>query len=680
MVSIYPSIASGFDAHELLQQLRQQPLSLPFKLAYVSEQHTPEHLQRAVREICCQRHGEGCWSETCQQVWTRSMQQAHDSGSPQVHLCQERYLGFVLPLFDGTSFVGFFLGGGLQETLASQPLARASSGKSDPVPGVITDPRSTASFDETVTFAQDLSRQLPCLLGSQSGVAGMVRVTRNLETARRLAREIAQSATVEDAVGMTAETLAVLFDASRVLIRLKWPGQSGCTRTALGFTPEQVDLIEAVLPEIHKGAGAETDCVPEDVVDRILPPELQGPVCIAPILESGQAFGLALLFDVNLPVRDQLLCDLILDRLVAHLKQLQTVEAHRRERDLSARLVEIVSELSLADTQEGLYNTLLERASELCSAESGSLMLLDESSAALTIVASRGMSAPVAKSVVIPVGNGIAGRVIQAGKALLVNDIEKDERVAIKNRPRFKTKSFLCLPLKSDEQFVGVLNLADKSDGTSFTATDMQQLSALIDHAAKMIDRTAILERAGHLEKLSITDPLTGLYNRRLLENRLEEEISRSQRQDQKFSVIMADLDHFKVYNDVLGHLSGDKALKKVAELMRSTAREMDVVTRYGGEEFCLVLPGAGKQESLFVAERLRRAIEAANFPGESHLPQGRLTISLGISAFPDDGNTPELLLHAADLALYRAKHNGRNRLVLYQSDLSQILSPSSIG
>jgi len=608
------------------------------------------------------------------------MQQAHDSGSPQVHLCQECYLGFVLPLFDGTSFAGFFLGGGLQETSASQQLAPLSPGKDEPGSGVRIDPQPTASFDETVDVVQDLSRQLPCLLDGQDTTAGMARVTRNLETARRLAREIAQSSTVEDAVGMTAETLAVLFDASRILIRLKWPGQSGCTRTALGFTVEQVELIEAALPEIHKGAGAETDCLPAELVDRILPAELRGPVCIAPILEGGQAFGLALLFDVYLPVRDQLLCDLILDRLVAHLQQLQTADVHRRERDLSARLVEIVSELSLADTQEILYQKLLERSSELCSAESSSLMLLDEASAALTIVASRGMSAPVAKSVAIPVGKGIAGRVIQAGKALLVNDIEKDERVAIKNRPRFKTKSFLCLPLKSGEQFVGVLNLADKSDGTSFTAADMQQLSALIDHAARMIDRTAILERAGYLEKLSITDPLTGLYNRRLLENRLEEEISRSQRQDQKFSVIMADLDHFKVYNDVLGHLSGDKALKKVAELMRSTAREMDVVTRYGGEEFCLVLPGAGKQESLFVAERLRRAIEAASFPGENHLPQGRLTVSLGISAFPEDGNTPELLLHAADLALYRAKHNGRNRLVLYQSDLSQILSSSSIG
>ncbi len=680
MEPTYQPIPKRFDAQELLRLLHQQPLALPFKLAFVSEKHPPESLRRAVREVCCQRHGDSCWSETCQKVWYASLQKAHDSASPQVHLCQECYLGFVIPLFDGKDFAGFLLGGGLQETSSCQHLTTASSKKNQTLSCKDTELPATATFDETVEIAQGLSRQLSCLLGSQAGSIGLERVTKNLETARRLAREIARCASVEDAVGMTAETLAVLFEASRVLIRLQWPGQSGCTRTALGFAPGQVDLIEAALPEIHKGAGTETGCLPAELVSRILPQELQSPVCIAPLVESGQSFGFALLFDADLPVRDQLLCDLILDRLTAHLQQLDSSEKHRRERDLSTRLVGMVSTLSLVDTQDALFENLLEMAAVLCDAESGSLMLLDEAAAALSIVASRGMSAPVAQGVAIPVGKGIAGRVLQAGEALLVNDIEKDERVAAKNRPRFKTKSFLCLPLKSGEQFVGVLNLADKADRTSFTVADMQQLNALIDHAAQMIDRTAALERAGHLEKLSITDPLTGLYNRRLLESRLEEEISRSQRQDQKFSVIMADLDHFKIYNDVLGHLSGDKALKKVAELMRSTAREMDVVTRYGGEEFCLVLPGAGKQESLFVAERLRRAIEAASFPGENHLPQGRLTISLGISAFPEDGNLPDMLLHAADLALYRAKHNGRNRLVLYQSDLSQTLAPSNAG
>ncbi len=185
-----------------------------------------------------------------------------------------------------------------------------------------------------------------------------------------------------------------------------------------------------------------------------------------------------------------------------------------------------------------------------------------------------------------------------------------------------------------------------------------------------MIDRAATLEKASQFEQLAITDPLTGLYNRRFLEDRLQAEFSRSERQHQSFCIILADLDSFKAYNDICGHLAGDNALRKVADLMRRSAREMDIVTRYGGEEFCLILPGTGKKESVFVGERIRRAIETESFPGETHLPLGRLTTSIGISAFPADGVTANELIHAADLALYRAKDMGRNRLILYEPSL----------
>jgi diguanylate cyclase (GGDEF)-like protein len=171
---------------------------------------------------------------------------------------------------------------------------------------------------------------------------------------------------------------------------------------------------------------------------------------------------------------------------------------------------------------------------------------------------------------------------------------------------------------------------------------------------------------------------LTSLYNRRFLEDRLQEEFSRGQRQQQNFCIILADLDNFKLYNDICGHLAGDNALRKTADLLRRSARDMDVVTRYGGEEFCLILPGTGKHESILVGERIRRAIEAESFPGESHLPLGRLTISMGIATFPADGMTANALIHAADQALYQAKALGRNRLVRYESTLEDLALLSS--
>jgi diguanylate cyclase (GGDEF)-like protein len=253
---------------------------------------------------------------------------------------------------------------------------------------------------------------------------------------------------------------------------------------------------------------------------------------------------------------------------------------------------------------------------------------------------------------------------------MLVNDIERDTRVATKNRPRFKTKSFISLPLEANDRLIGVLNLADKENGINFTEADLNLIQTFTGHAVLMIDRAATLEKAGKFEQLAITDPLTGLYNRRFLEDRLQEEFSRGERQQQNFCIILADLDSFKIYNDLCGHLAGDNALRKTADLLRRSAREMDVVTRYGGEEFCLILPGTGKKESVFVGERIRRAIEAESFPGESHLPLGRLTISIGVATFPADGVTTNELIHAADLALYSAKQSGRNRLALYEANM----------
>jgi len=677
MESVHKSVSSQIDPRDLFRLLRRQHSSLPFNLSFYAENRQSMSLRQAVLAACCPLEGNVCCTEDCQHLWQSSLDKALLAKTPQIHLCPKQFLGFVLPLQRGDAPVEFLLGGGLREKAAHSVLAGPSI-DDDKTTTLRTANQSsralTATVDEAASVVDEIFQLLPLLLEQQLHPMSLARMTKSLESARFLAREIAQCGSAEDAIGMAAETLAVLFDVPRLLIRVGRPDQVGSTRAALGFSPEEIEQIEKGLPEILKVNNSAAGVLPEEALSLILPQIETRSAFFAPLTEGKQMLGLAVLLDADLHPRDQALCDLILDRLSARLQQLKMEEDRRKERDYSTKLISMISALSMIDSQKELYRNMLEMSAELCGAESGSLMLLDETAASLTITAARGMSSPVAQSVAISVGEGIAGRVAQGGLPLMVNDIEKDERIATRNRPRFKTKSFICLPLKTGDNLVGVLNLADKGDGSSFTEADLRLLQSFVAHAVQMIERTAVLERAGHLEKLSITDPLTGLYNRRFLESRLDEEINRSQRQEQKFSLILADLDNFKIYNDVLGHLAGDKALQKVADLMRSTAREMDIVTRYGGEEFCLILPGTGKKECLFVAERLRRAIEVAIFPGESHLPLGRLTVSLGVSAYPDDGEGPEALIHAADLALYRAKHNGRNRLVLYHADLSQTL------
>ena len=160
------------------------------------------------------------------------------------------------------------------------------------------------------------------------------------------------------------------------------------------------------------------------------------------------------------------------------------------------------------------------------------------------------------------------------------------------------------------------------------------------------------------LEQLSISDALTGLHNRRYLTQRLSEELVRSYRHKGAFSVLMADVDEFKKYNDAFGHPAGDEVLKKVAAILLSSTRSMDCTSRYGGEEFAVLLTGTSGDAAAEVAERIRARVEAQEFAGR------RITLSIGIAEFPEHGQTADEVMSSADEALYSAKRAGRNRVV----------------
>ncbi|HKW39744.1 MAG TPA: diguanylate cyclase [Gemmatimonadales bacterium] len=159
------------------------------------------------------------------------------------------------------------------------------------------------------------------------------------------------------------------------------------------------------------------------------------------------------------------------------------------------------------------------------------------------------------------------------------------------------------------------------------------------------------------LERLSITDHLTGLYNRRYLMETLANEVRRSHRMKHHCALLMADVDHFKDYNDASGHLAGDEALRRVATILRQATRDVDCAARYGGEEFVVLMPETGAEGAAQTAQRIRERLAADSLIG------GTLTLSIGLAQFPDDADTPEALLAIADAALYQAKRGGRDRV-----------------
>lgn len=173
-------------------------------------------------------------------------------------------------------------------------------------------------------------------------------------------------------------------------------------------------------------------------------------------------------------------------------------------------------------------------------------------------------------------------------------------------------------------------------------------------------------------QRLAITDGLTGLYNRRYFEERLDEEIHRSRRYDRPMSIIMIDIDFFKQFNDTCGHLKGDDVLRQLSHILQDYSRETDITARYGGEEFVMILPETSLESSRMLGERIRQAVDKAVFEGEEQIPATKITVSVGVSCLTDDEGGYDAL-ERADRALYKSKQAGKNLVtVLTKEGLSQ--------
>jgi two-component system, cell cycle response regulator len=182
-------------------------------------------------------------------------------------------------------------------------------------------------------------------------------------------------------------------------------------------------------------------------------------------------------------------------------------------------------------------------------------------------------------------------------------------------------------------------------------------------HAQRLAERA---RQAEVYEKLAHTDGLTELYNYRFFQQHLHVELNRAQRFARPLSLIMLDLGHFKAYNDIYGHQAGDQALRQLAALLRRSSRSYDLVARYGGDEFVIILPETSKKLAAEVAERIRLGVESAGLAGDPAAPGGPFTTSLGLANVPADTMEPRELIRKADLALYHAKTCGGNRVVSY--------------
>ncbi len=303
---------------------------------------------------------------------------------------------------------------------------------------------------------------------------------------------------------------------------------------------------------------------------------------------------------------------------------------------------------------QDLLDSIFRVATELVHGERVSLLLRDEATSDFIIARAIGLTDDVRRQVRVKSGEGITGHVLASKRALLVRGAA-DMPPGLSGGS-YRSESFVSVPVLVDNEPRGVLNVADHADGRAFGEEDLATLEILAGHIGACLVQQ---EQGEALQRMAETDPLTWLFNRRHFDKRLEGETNRALRAEHLLALLMIDVDKFKTINDRFGHRVGDQVLKGVASAIKQAVRLYDVPTRYGGDEFAIILPEADTDVASRVARRIFEKLEAIALPGEMRDAAMQIGLSIGVATFPRPLADAGALVEAADAAMYRAKEAG---------------------
>jgi len=311
---------------------------------------------------------------------------------------------------------------------------------------------------------------------------------------------------------------------------------------------------------------------------------------------------------------------------------------------------------------DDVLTTVGRSLSQLLRPANWSLLLVDEQKQELYFKVAVGEAAPMLKDLRLKIGEGIAGWVARYREPVVAARVSEDPRFSprIDSISGFKSSSVICVPLVCRDRVVGVLELVkDAADPEPYGAEHLELLTPLADFYAIAIDNARTFER---VQELTTVDEWTGLHNARFLLRFLEDETRRARRYHHELSIVFFDLDRFKTVNDTYGHAVGSALLRHVGQIMKTCIRDTDRAVRYGGDEFCMVMPETPKAGALVMADRVRTGLSSTPYLTEGNAIS--VTASFGVATFPADGADGAAVLGAADQAMYVAKSGGRNAVV----------------
>jgi diguanylate cyclase (GGDEF)-like protein len=334
--------------------------------------------------------------------------------------------------------------------------------------------------------------------------------------------------------------------------------------------------------------------------------------------------------------------------------------AARRAQALAGLTHEFARRLGPPRALRLVHELIVETSARAAQARLVSLTVRRPREEALAVTATHGYPWDAVGDVRIMPGSGIVGTVFTSRRALLVRDTARVPGFSPASS-RYRTRSFMALPIVAGQEAIGVLTLADRSDGAPFTRENLAAARLVARVASLALVRAELASLTEDLAQAAATDALTGLYNRRYLATRLEAEIERSRRLGAPVALLMLDIDDFKIVNDRLGHTAGDAVLRRVADILRQSVRASDVCTRYGGDEFAIIVPEHAPLAAE-TATRIRRLVERFDWTAVGLPADVPVTISMGI-AVAETGEAGESLIRRADEHLYQAKALGRNRV-----------------